>query len=530
MAETLCTVSGDLETPGSLSAVGGKALFLLSTWDAEAGQIVVPSLQTAVVQAGGTVSIPLWPNVRGERNSFYQVTYVSADGLERVSIGQINVPDESSADLNLLILEFVANEGINQTAVQQAIAAADAAAASAASADADATAAAISAANAAISEAAAQASAIAAGAQIFADTTAGIAGTSSGDLFYVPANGALDVYENDAGSAVYNDTVFSPRFAVLATFKAAVAAGYTGQPGAMVPAEGVFYEAETGAGAVTGLPGWKRLFDSAEVQPAGPVSPTALMSVSMSDPEAQAALGIGPRRVLINTAGTHIVNAADYAPALHLLIIPTSTTATLDCAGLVFNAPYEFINAQPSTTVTLDFGEDVYIRSPDISPGITTVRTLSLPPNNRVTVIRIGGNQVFVDYASPPVESGTWTPIFYGSTTPGTQAYSLQQARWLRFGDLVTLNAEIRLSSTSGAAGNLRIGGAPFTALGNNNDLYPMVVPYQLNFTSNIKGGSIEGGTDYISLWTESAGDSAALNASELENASRIRIGGSYMI
>lgn len=273
--------------------------------------------------------------------------------------------------------------------------------------------------------------------------------------------------------------------------------------------------------------------DEVALQPNGPDSPIAQLSDAASDPEAQAAIGIGPRRVFISTAGTHVVNAADYSPALHLIVIPTSNTATLDCAGLAFNASYEFVNAQPSTTVTLDFGEDVYIRAPDISPGVVTVRTVDIPPNNRVTVIRLGGNQVFVDFGAPSYQGGSWEPTVYGSTTPGTQAYVLQQAKWWSIGEAFGINGKLVLSSTSGATGNLLIGldGLPTWAVpkGNSNDVYPIGVVYQLNFTSKITGGFIEGNTNYISLWTCPAGDSVQLNASELTNTSRIYFGGVFL-
>jgi len=54
----------------------------------------------------------------------------------------------------------------------------------------------------ALSASSALASAIAAGAPIYADTTAGLAATIDGDTFLVPVEGGFIVYENDTGTAV----------------------------------------------------------------------------------------------------------------------------------------------------------------------------------------------------------------------------------------------------------------------------------------------------------------------------------------
>ena len=248
--------------------------------------------------------------------------------------------------------------------------------------------------------------------------------------------------------------------------------------------------------------------------------------------EAQGALGIGPRRVLINTNGTHIIKAGDYAPASHFLLLPAAGLATLDCGGLAYNIPYEFISATGGSTVTLDFGEDVFIRSPDILPGTATVRSVNLPANQRATVIRLGGNQVFVDFSGPAYELGVWTPAIVGSTTAGTATYSpTPLGRFVRIGQLVTFNAEIRLSSISGATGLVRITGLPYVARGAGNDAYAVGVPNWLDLTNSPSGGVILGGTDYIDLRRADGGNAATMDAAvELQNTTRIHVGGSYVI
>ena len=111
---------------------------------------------------------------------------------------------------------------------------------------------------AADSAASAQASAIAAGAPIFADTTAGLAGTVSGEFFYVPEFGGLRAYENDAGTAVAGPFVGQPVFALRVTLIAAIAAGYDPVDGTVVTAGGVMFEKVAGSADVLGgLPGWR---------------------------------------------------------------------------------------------------------------------------------------------------------------------------------------------------------------------------------------------------------------------------------
>ena len=102
----------------------------------------------------------------------------------------------------------------------------------------------------------AQASAISAGAQIYADTTAGLAATSDGGFFYVPEFGGLRAYENDAGAAVAGPFVGQPVFVLRSTLIAAIASGYDPDAGTDITAGGQSYVRSAGATALPGLPGW----------------------------------------------------------------------------------------------------------------------------------------------------------------------------------------------------------------------------------------------------------------------------------
>jgi hypothetical protein len=61
-------------------------------------------------------------------------------------------------------------------------------------------------------------------------------------------------------------------------------------------------------------------------------------------------------------------------------------------------------------------------------------------------------------------ESGSWTPTLYGATTAGTPTYTYRAGHYTKVGQLVTLSGVIQISAKGGMAGDIRIGGLPFTA------------------------------------------------------------------
>lgn len=61
-------------------------------------------------------------------------------------------------------------------------------------------------------------------------------------------------------------------------------------------------------------------------------------------------------------------------------------------------------------------------------------------------------------------EEGTWTPTIFGDGTAGTQTYAWQYGTYTRVGRVVTCTVSVRIATTSGMAGNITIGGLPFTS------------------------------------------------------------------
>lgn len=95
------------------------------------------------------------------------------------------------------------------------------------------------------------------------------------------------------------------------------------------------------------------------------------------------------------------------------------------------------------------------------------------------------GNLVFAagDFRRSNLQ--TWTPTIGGSTTAGTQAYSVQKGSWVREGNVVTIWGVITLTAKDAAtAGNLRIFGLPVAPSSTLTGMvYPITIGEQDNFT-----------------------------------------------
>jgi len=63
-------------------------------------------------------------------------------------------------------------------------------------------------------------------------------------------------------------------------------------------------------------------------------------------------------------------------------------------------------------------------------------------------------------------EEGTWTPTFFGTTTAGSPTYGTQAAIYTKIGRSVSVSCYINISNKGGMAGNLQMGGLPFSSNG----------------------------------------------------------------
>lgn len=79
------------------------------------------------------------------------------------------------------------------------------------------------------------------------------------------------------------------------------------------------------------------------------------------------------------------------------------------------------------------------------------------------------GTQFNIVGPSVPV-SGSWTPTIIGSVTPGTQTYGTQAGAYRKIGTMVLFSAFVSISAKdAGIAGNVRIGGLPFSVANNSS-------------------------------------------------------------
>lgn len=132
------------------------------------------------------------------------------------------------------------------------------------------------------------------------------------------------------------------------------------------------------------------------------------------------------------------------------------------------------------------------------------------------------GGDVLTQY-----DEGTWTPTILGSTGAGTQTYAWQYGKYTRIGNQVTVNGSVRVASTSGMTGNVRIGGLPFTGVAGQLNAGGASVSEWGNLVSNsyvMIAGNIPASAAYIDL----TGATAATTSVGAVDVASIA-GGSYL-
>lgn len=123
--------------------------------------------------------------------------------------------------------------------------------------------------------------------------------------------------------------------------------------------------------------------------------------------------------------------------------------------------------------------------------GGKTIQNSSFIVDDSGHVTSFGGNLTFPATQASSAgantlddyEEGTWTPTLAGSTTAGTQTYSVQIGRYVKIGRMVHAIFSITLTAKDGTtAGDAQINGAPFTAENVTNFVQTGAVGYWQNF------------------------------------------------
>lgn len=119
-------------------------------------------------------------------------------------------------------------------------------------------------------------------------------------------------------------------------------------------------------------------------------------------------------------------------------------------------------------------------------------------------VINTGTNTV-IHYVAE-TQSGTWTPVVYGTTNAGTNTYSNQFGTYYKIGNLVTVRCRVTLSGAMASTGQIRISGLPFTAsyisgtVSSGFMVSPSGVPNVTLSSGEIFSVRIDGGANFVSL------------------------------
>jgi hypothetical protein len=128
------------------------------------------------------------------------------------------------------------------------------------------------------------------------------------------------------------------------------------------------------------------------------------------------------------------------------------------------------------------------------------------------------------------VENGTWTPYVYGTTTTGTNTYSLQSASFIKIGKMVFIQAYIIMTAKDVAmAGNVLIGGLPFVAaLGKTTAVAIGEYRYVSRTSDNEVTARISGGSNFMELRLGGVNAIGGLPATAINDNTVLVFSGAY--
>jgi len=144
----------------------------------------------------------------------------------------------------------------------------------------------------------------------------------------------------------------------------------------------------------------------------------------------------------------------------------------------------------------------------------------------------------YVDSGSPAsvfnldgAREGTFTPVFVGATTPGTNTYTTQTGRWQRIGKMVYVAIQVRLSGvTFNSTGNMTIQALPFTVrTGVNIGAVPgLFTGFTLSTATNNVFGRFTAGSTILDLRQANGTTEAPIDAALMSSSARVEIAGWY--
>jgi hypothetical protein len=127
-------------------------------------------------------------------------------------------------------------------------------------------------------------------------------------------------------------------------------------------------------------------------------------------------------------------------------------------------------------------------------------------------------------------QEGTVTPtLTIGGSTTGI-TYTTRLMSFTRIGNLVTVRAQIILSSKGGLTGDVTIGGLPFTAAAGSGASAGISVGYYAGLTALTTAplGAVAQGTTSVLLYKQGAVSGVALGGADITNTFRIEFSVTY--
>lgn len=139
---------------------------------------------------------------------------------------------------------------------------------------------------------------------------------------------------------------------------------------------------------------------------------------------------------------------------------------------------------------------------------------------------RINRTEIKPPGTGAPYSSGTWTPTYLGSATPGTTTYTLQDGTYVQIGTIVFFRGVIVWSAATGT-GDARIS-LPFTSAGANNYTSGSLRLTSVTFANSAPEMLIDPGTAYFTM------DSPLTNANptkvQMEAAGNVVFSGFFIV
>ena len=157
---------------------------------------------------------------------------------------------------------------------------------------------------------------------------------------------------------------------------------------------------------------------------------------------------------------------------------------------------------------------------------LTTLATTDLSASDWLVVHDLSAG---TDKKIAPFAQSTWTPaIRFGGATTGI-TYSARTAYYVRFGAVVYVVADIRLSSKGSATGNADISGLPFTSASNPNSVIAIRWVTTTSSLVSMCGIVADGGTTFALYGATAAATSLAqLTDAAFANSTILQMSGFY--